>query len=129
MSNNRPVPVPALDPAAEIRPGAQAAFARTVPDRLGRGFAGSDDPAVAGVYRVEVSGDPPLAVTIEVGGGTVAIVANDSPPTATIRTDPTAFGLVTTNRRPVEQFAAAGRWQAAGDTGRADAFARAFRSY
>ena len=60
-------------------------------------------------------------------GAATAVAA--ASPAATIRTDPSAFGLVTTNRRPVERFAEAGRWQSTGDTTRADAFARAFKSY
>ena len=34
-----------------------------------------------------------------------------------------------TNRRPVERFVEAGRWHVSGDAARADAFARAFKSY
>src|SRR5204863_5662803 len=41
----------ALDSAAEVRPAVQSAFARTLPGRIGRGFGGGDDPALAGVYR------------------------------------------------------------------------------
>jgi uncharacterized protein (TIGR03083 family) len=120
----------ALDPTADIRSSIQAAFARTLPDRIGRGFSAGDDPAVAGTYRVEVSGDPPLTVSVQVGNGGVTVLPDDGgTPTATIQTDPTALGLVTTNRRPVEQFVTAGRWRATGDTARAEAFARAFRSY
>jgi hypothetical protein len=47
----------------------------------------------------------------------------------TIRTDPSAFGLVVTNRRPVERFSGAGRWQVSGDSARAEGFGRAFTSY
>lgn len=120
----------ALDPAAEVRPSVQSAFARTLPDRLGRGFGGGDDPAAAGTYRVQLAGDSPLVITIQVGEGALTILPdNDATPNATIRTDPSAFGLVTTNRRPVGRFAEAGRWQTSGDTARADAFARAFNSY
>lgn len=120
----------ALDSAAGIRPDVEAAFARTLPDRLGRGFAAADDPAAAGTYRIEVAADPPLTVTVAVGDGALTIVPSDgSTPTATIRTDATAFGLVTTTRRPVDQFTAGGRWQVSGDTARAEAFARGFRSY
>lgn len=120
----------ALDPAAEVRPEVQSAFARTLPDRLGRGFGGADDLAVAGTYRVELSGASPFTFAIRVGSGAFTIVSNgDAMPDATIRTDPSAFGLVTTNRRPVERYAEAGRWQSDGDAARADAFARAFRSY
>src|SRR5690606_1489771 len=53
----------ALDPAAEIRRDIKAAFARTLPDRLGRGFAAADDPEAAGTYRIEVASAPPLTVT------------------------------------------------------------------
>jgi uncharacterized protein (TIGR03083 family) len=120
----------ALDPTADIRPSVQSAFARTLPDRVGRGFTAAGDPAVAGTYRIEVSGALPLTVSIQVGNGSVTVLRDDTgTPTATIRTDPEAFGLVTTNRRPVGPFIAAGRWQATGDTVRADAFARAFASY
>ena len=120
----------ALDPDAEVRPFVQSGFARTLPDRLGRGFGGADDPALAGTYRVELSGDQPLAITIRVGNGALTILPDDgAAPDATIRTDPSAFGLVMTNRRPVERYVEAGRWHTAGDTARADAFARAFKSY
>jgi len=119
-----------LDPAADIRPSIQAAFARTLPDRIERGFSAADDPAVAGTYRIKVSGEPPLTVSMQVGNGGVAVLPDGAGlSTATIHTDPSALGLVTTNRRPVEQFVSAGRWRATGDTTRADAFARAFRSY
>jgi hypothetical protein len=47
----------------------------------------------------------------------------------TIRTDPSAFGLVGTNRRPVGRFQETGRWQVSGDAARADGFTRAFQSY
>jgi uncharacterized protein (TIGR03083 family) len=120
----------ALDPLTDIRPSVQPALARTLPERLGRGFNGADDPAVAGSYRVELAGDPALTVTIQIGGGAVIVDAgNSTPPTATISTDPAAFALVMTNRRPVEQFVSAGRWTASGDAARAAAFASAFKSY
>jgi len=121
----------ALDPNAEIRTEAQATFARTLPDRLGRGFSGADDAALAGTYRVEVQGSEPLVVTITVGSGAVDVVdaAAGGTPDVTVHTDPTAFGLVVTNRRPVEQFQGAGRWEASGDAAKADGFARAFTSY
>jgi uncharacterized protein (TIGR03083 family) len=120
----------ALDPATEVRSSVQSAFARTLPGRLGRGFGGADDSAVAGTYRVELSGDAPFVISIQVGNGALTILPDDgAAPDATIRTDPSAFGLVTTNRRPVERFAEAGRWQTAGDTARAETFARAFRGY
>jgi uncharacterized protein (TIGR03083 family) len=120
----------ALDPDAEVREFVQSAFARTLPDRLGRGFGGADDPALAGVHRVELSGEQPLAFTVRVKDGEVTVLRADAPtPDATIRTDPSAFGLVMTNRRPVGRYVEAGRWQVSGDTARADAFARAFKSY
>jgi uncharacterized protein (TIGR03083 family) len=121
----------ALDPTADVRPAVQAAFARTLPGRLGRGFSAGDDPAVAGAYRVELDAEPPLTVTIQVGNGGLTVVPNESvaAPDATITTDPSAFALVCTNRRPVEPFEQAGRWRTSGDTARASAFAQAFRSY
>jgi uncharacterized protein (TIGR03083 family) len=120
----------ALDAAAEVRDAAQAAFARTLPARLGRGFGGADDPSLAGIYRVELAAALPLVFSIEVADGTLVILANDAAtPDATFRTDPSAFGLVLTNRRPVGQFVASSRWQASGDTARADRFAQAFKSY
>lgn len=119
----------ALDPSAEVRPTAQPAFGRTLPARLGRGFGGADDPTLAGVYRVELSGDPPFTFALRAGDGALSVASDDAAPDATIRTDPAAFGLVTTNRRPVDRFVEAGRWQTAGDTARADRFAHAFRSY
>ena len=71
-----------------------------------------------------------FAFTIQVGNGEVNVLREDGPtPDATIRTDPSAFGLVMTNRRPAGRYVEAGRWQAAGDITRADAFARAFTSY
>ena len=119
----------ALDPDAEVRPSVQSAFARTLPGRLGRGFGGANDPAVAGTYRVELSGESPFVITIQVAGGAIDIVSDDATPDATIYTDPSAFGLVTTNRRPVGRFVEAGRWRTAGDTARGVAFASAFKSY
>jgi uncharacterized protein (TIGR03083 family) len=119
----------ALDPAAEVRAETQAALARTLPSRLGRGFSGADDPALAGTYLVELQASEPLSVTIAVGGGTVDAETASGTPDATIVTDPSAFGLVVTNRRPVERFSEAGRWQVSGDAARADGFARAFKSY
>ena len=119
----------ALDPTAEVRAASQPAFGRTLPGRIGRGFGGTDDPAVAGTYRAELTGDPAYVVTIQVGNGALTIVPDTTASDATIRTDPSAFGLVTTSRRPVGQFVEAGRWQVDGDTARADRFAHAFRSY
>lgn len=119
----------ALDPAAEVRTATQAPFARTLPARFGRGFGGADDAALAGIYRIEMNSSDPLTVTFKVGGGAVTVVDNGTAPDVTIATDPSAFGLVMTNRRPVERFASQGRWQATGDSARADAFARTFKSY
>jgi uncharacterized protein (TIGR03083 family) len=120
----------ALDPAAEVRTEVRSAFARTLPDRLGRGFGGAADPTLSGTYGVELSGQEPLAFAIQVGSGALTIISDGGArPDAMIRTDPSAFGLVVTNRRPVERFAEAGRWQVDGDAARADAFARAFGSY
>jgi uncharacterized protein (TIGR03083 family) len=119
----------ALDPAADVRPSAQGAFARTLPGRLGRGFGGGDDPALAGVYRIELAAEPPLTFAVRVGDGKFATTDSDAIPVATIRSDPSAFALVTTNRRPVDRFEADGRWQVAGDETRARGFARAFGSF
>jgi uncharacterized protein (TIGR03083 family) len=120
----------ALDPTADVRPAVQAAFARTLPARVPRGFGGGNDAAVAGTYRVELQAEPPLTVTLRAGDGGLRVVPNDgAAPTATITTDPSAFGLVCTNRRPVDRFEQAGRWRVSGDTARAGAFARAFTSY
>src|SRR5918911_488339 len=74
----------ALDPSAEVRPSAQAAFARTLPDRLGRGFGGGDDPTLAGLYRVELEAEPPLTFAVRVGDGGLAIVQDDGAAVATI---------------------------------------------
>jgi uncharacterized protein (TIGR03083 family) len=120
----------ALDPEAEVRVGSQPAFGRTLPGRIGRGFGGADDPALAGTYRVELSGEPAYVITMQIEDGALNVVpADGAAPDATIRTDPSAFGLVTTNRRPVGRFLEAGRWQVSGDTARAEGFARAFKSY
>ena len=126
----------AADPAAEPRREAMAAFARAIAPRLSRGFAGGDDPDVAGRYRIELteldspSEAEPLAFVVRVGDGRVEVEpGSDDGADATIRTDPAALALVMTNRRPVDQFAAAGRWEVSGDDKRADAFARAFQSY
>jgi uncharacterized protein (TIGR03083 family) len=121
----------ALDPTADVRPEVQAAFARTLPARLGRGFNGGDNPALAGSYRIELAADPPYTLTLQVGNGALSVVPNESvaTPDVTIATDPSAFGLVGTNRRPVAQFAEAGRWQTSGDAAKAAGFAEAFKSY
>ncbi|MFN8633765.1 MAG: maleylpyruvate isomerase N-terminal domain-containing protein [Chloroflexota bacterium] len=121
----------ALDPDAEVRPSVQSAFARTLPGRLGRGFSGGDDPALVGTYRADLSGDDPFTIVMQVGNGGVTCVDGDDDSTAnvTIHTDPSAFGLVTTNRRPASRFVEAGRWQTTGDQARAEGFARAFKSY
>jgi uncharacterized protein (TIGR03083 family) len=119
----------ALDPAAEIRTETQAAFARTLPGRLGRGFSGADNPALAGTYEVQMQASEPLTITIAVGGGSVDIVEGAGAPDVIIVTDPSAFGLVVTNRRQLERFSEAGRWQVIGDADRAEGFARAFTSY
>jgi uncharacterized protein (TIGR03083 family) len=120
----------ALDPGADVRPEVQAAFARTLPARAPRGFGGGHDAAVAGTYRVELRADQPLTVTFQAGDGGLRLVSSDgAAPTASITTDPSAFALVCTNRRPLDRFERAGRWQASGDTARAAAFAQAFKSY
>jgi uncharacterized protein (TIGR03083 family) len=120
----------AFDPAADVRPEFQAPFGHTLPDRLGRGFSGADDPDLAGTYRVELGGEPPHTFDIKVGNGEFsAALADTSTPDATIHTDPSAFGLVTSNRRPVDRFSAAGRWHLSGETASASAFVRAFKSY
>jgi len=123
----------ALDPDTDVRPEAQAAFARTLPGRIGRGFGG-DDPSLAGIYRAQLDASSPYVITLRVGDGGLTILpeadgAASATPDATIRTDPSAFGLVTTNRRPVERFVTAGRWQIDGDADRARRFAQAFKSY
>ena len=108
----------ALDPASEVRSSAQAAFARTFPGRLARGFGGGDDPALAGIYRVELQADPPLAFDVRVGSGGLTIVPEGGDPAATIQTDPSAFALVTTNHRPLDRLDSAGRWRVTGDAAR-----------
>lgn len=119
----------ALDPAAEVRSETQSAFARTLPSRLGRGFNGADKPELAGTYRVQMQAADPLSVTIKVGEGKVEEATASGAPDVTIVTDPSAFGLVVTNRRGVERFAPTGRWQVSGDAARAEGFAKAFTSY
>ena len=120
----------ASDPAADLRPEALAAFARTLPARLGRGFSRADDPALAGRYRIELDSSESFGWSVRVGDGRVDSPSEDAtPPDTTIRSDPAAFGLVMTNRRPVTDFEPSGRWRAEGDVARAGAFARAFASY
>jgi hypothetical protein len=91
--------------------------------------------ALAGRYRVELAAEPPLGFTVNVGNGGLAIVSEDGTvsedgaPLATIRTDPSAFALVTTNRRPLDRFEQAGRWQVAGDAALARRFAEAFKGF
>lgn len=120
----------ALDPTADVRPAVQAAFARTLPGRLPRGFGTGNDPALAGSYRVELQADQPLTVTFQAGDGGLRVVPNDgAAPDVTIVSDPSAFALVCTNRRPVEPYIQAGRWQTSGDATRAAGFAEAFKSY
>lgn len=121
------------DPAAELRPECQAQFARTLPPRLGRSLGPTPDPAVAGRYRVELATaeSPPFTwlATVAASGVEVTESAGADGADVTIRSDPAAFGLVMTNRRPAAGFAAAARWRADGDPARAEAFARAFKSY
>ena len=120
----------ALDPAADVRPAAQGAFARTLPGRIGRGFGGGDDPSLAGLYRFQLDSAVPFTFTARVGEGGLTIVSDDgSAPDVTIQTDPSAFALVATNRRPSERFESAGRWQVSGDAAKASGFAQAFKSY
>jgi len=121
----------AADPSADLRAGCQPAFARTLPARLARGFGGADDPALAGRFRIELACEAPLVLLARVGDGRVEAEAADgvAPADFTIQSDPAAFGLVMTNRRPASQFEAAGRWRAFGDAARAAAFAGAFKSY
>jgi uncharacterized protein (TIGR03083 family) len=120
----------AADPSADVRASCQAAFARTLPSRLARGFAGADDPALAGRYRVELSSTSPFSWVTQVADGSVDALLDDTGPSyVTIQSDPSVFSLVMTNRRPVARFEAAGRWRTSGDTARAAAFAAAFKSY
>jgi uncharacterized protein (TIGR03083 family) len=119
-----------LNPTADVRRAAQAAFARTLPGRLPRGFGGGNDPALAGTYRVELQADQPLTVTFQAGDGGLRVVPNDAAaPDVTIVSDPSAFGLVCTSRRPVEPYVEADRWRTSGDAARAAGFAGAFKSY
>jgi uncharacterized protein (TIGR03083 family) len=121
----------ALDSEAEVRPSVQAAFARTLPARLGRGFGGGDDPALAGLYHIQLEARPPLAFVVQVGNGGLTILAEEGAPSpdVMILTNPSAFALVMTNRRPVERFESVGRWQVGGDEARARGFAQAFKGY
>ncbi len=120
----------ALDPTAEVRAAIRDAFGRTLPARVGRGFSRADDPALAGRYGVVLTGDAPYAFVLVVGDGRVEDRPDDGAPAdATIRTDPHAFAVVTTNRRPVDTFEGTDRWRVEGDAARAHAFARAFSGY
>ena len=119
-----------VDPDAEVRSDYLPAFAQTLPPRLGRGFTGADDAAVAGSYRIVLEGDVPIGWLARVADGGIDILPVEAvPPDVTIRTDPGALALVMTNRRPAADFEAAGRWRSSGDAARAAAFARAFKSY
>ncbi|MFN8524090.1 MAG: maleylpyruvate isomerase family mycothiol-dependent enzyme [Chloroflexota bacterium] len=118
------------DPDARIREGCLAAFAETLPPRLGRGFKGADVPILAGRYRIEFEQPQFAWVTNIPGDGTISYdlvyaFATD----VTIRTDPTAFALVMTNRRPAQEFSNAGRWDMYGASERAMGFCEAFQSY
>ncbi|MCC6179296.1 MAG: maleylpyruvate isomerase N-terminal domain-containing protein [Chloroflexi bacterium] len=120
------------DPSATIRPQAQAAFARTLPARLARGFQGAEDASLAGRYRFELQSDPPHTFRVVVGAGQLQVLPEAEiadNPDITIQTDPTAFALVATGRRPVDRFESTGRWETRGDTKRAAGFARAFKGY
>ena len=120
----------ALDPVAEVRPAVRDAFGRTLPARVGRGFSRADDPALAGRYRVVLTGDDPYTFLLVVGDGRLEDRADDGAPAdATIRADPHAFAMVTTNRRPIDNYEGTDRWHVEGDAERAHAFARAFSSY
>jgi uncharacterized protein (TIGR03083 family) len=120
----------ALDPAAEVRPAVRDAFGRTLPARVGRGFSRADDPALAGRYRILLAGDEPHGFLLVVGNGSVEDRPDDGAPAdATIRTDPHAFAMVVTNRRPIDAFEGTDRWRVEGDAEKARAFARAFKGY
>ncbi len=120
----------AFDPLAMVRDGCRDAFGRTLPGRIGRGFAGGDDPALAGRYRVQLVGDDPYSFILVAGDGALTERPDDGEPVvATIRTNPHTFAMVTTNRRPVDNVEGTERWQVDGDTEKAHAFGRAFKSY
>jgi hypothetical protein len=117
------------DSTAEVRAESLPAFARTLPARLGRGLI-ADDPSLVGRYRIELGGPAPLAWTVRLADGRADSPADETAdPDVTVASDPSAFALVMTNRRPASTFEAAGRWRTSGDPARAAAFARAFRSY
>lgn len=119
----------AFDPIDEVRAAIRDAFARTLPARVGRGFSRADDPDLAGRYRVVLTGDEPHTFLLVVGEGKVEDRPDDGASAdATIRTDPHAFAMVTTNRRAIDHFGA-DRWHVEGDAERAQAFALAFSSY
>lgn len=122
-----------LDPAARLRESAVKAFVETLPARLPRGFSGADNAKLAGRYRIELNwGVTDVFAWVEsVGGdGTMSYNLIDAWATdVTIRTDPTAFALVMTNRRPSRQFHEEQRWLMHGQPTMALGFVDAFQSY
>ena len=118
------------DPAAEVNPAALPGLGPEMRDRMPVCFRPEPAADLIGVVRIELGGPGPLSWLARLGDGVLTLLGDGADePDAAIRTDPGAYALVQTRRRPAAAFQDRGRWQVSGDVALAESLAAAFAGY
>jgi uncharacterized protein (TIGR03083 family) len=118
------------DPAAELNTAALPGLGPEMRDRMPVCFKPGPAAKLAGIVRIELDGPSPLDWLARLGDGALTLLGDGADePDATIRTDPGAYALAQTRRRPAAAFKARGRWRVSGDGALAEGLAAAFAGY
>jgi hypothetical protein len=118
----------ARDQSAEIDPRALPSLGAEMRVRMARCYQPAPGTAGEGIVRIALTGAPPVSWLARLANGKLEVVDDGAAePAATIESDPGAYALVQTARRPADAFEAQVRWRVTGDRKLADDLANAFK--
>jgi uncharacterized protein (TIGR03083 family) len=118
------------DPGADVNQAALPGLGPEMRQRMVRCFKPEQARQLEGVIRIELAGPAPTAWLAQVAQGRLQVLDDGAArPGTTIHTDPAAYALVQTTRRPPAFFQERGRWQVSGDASLADRLAASFKGY
>jgi uncharacterized protein (TIGR03083 family) len=118
------------DSAAEVNPAALPSLGAEMRARMSQCFKPRSQLDSSGAVRIELGGPAPLAWVARLADEQLGLLEDGAAQSdATIRTDPGAYALVQTARRPAKVFEQQGRWRVDGDVRLANRLAASFTGY
>jgi uncharacterized protein (TIGR03083 family) len=128
----------ALDESAEIHQALLPSLGDQMRARVPRCYKPAQDSPANGIVRIELqprsgvadTAAPSTAWLVRLSGSSVELLDDGAAtPDATIQSDPAAYALVQTGRRPASLFRQQDRWRISGQTALADQLTESFRGY